>query len=1157
MEDQSTTASFGYWVKRRRLALDLTQAALARQVGCATVTIKKIEYDERRPSLQMAERLAECLALPAAERAPFIAAALHELPVDRLSLSHEPVAPVPVWLEERRQPPAESLFVSREREQAILDRALQQALNERSRLFFVAGEAGRGKTALLSHFAGRATGAHPDLLVAWGSCTAAGTGDPYLPFRDLLAHLVGDVESGWRSGRLSAEQASRLWEHAPEVVEIVRQSGPQLVDTLLPATSLRSGPAGRPARSTRKDSAAGQQDQLFSALTAVLEEAARLRPLLLVLDDLQWADSASLALLFHLGHRLQGSRILLLGAYRPIEGGDAGAGLTLADVVGELARRRGEIVVDLDQFDVAQVRRFVDAILDSEPNRLDDEFRVRFFWRTRGHPLFTVELLREMRARGDLVQDEQGRWQAGEMIDWETIPARVEAVIAGRLRRLPVELSDLLAIASVEGDSFTAQVVAALQGSDERAVFRQLARLQDEFGLVQEQGELASGERWLARYQFHHILFQQYVYQQLGQAERRHLHGAVAAALEALWDVDDESAELPAEGMMLSQLAHHFAEAGNDEKAAAYLIRLGDRARTLYANREAVAHYERALALMRKASPRKADREATGRLLMKLGLTHQSAFDYTRAQQAFDEAFSLMPERDPAWAKAGSSQAPRPLRMVWRDPPSLDPTRGGFNFTAPLANQLFSGLVAFGPENEILPDVAYRWEIEAHGRRYVFHLRDDVFWSDGRPVTAHDFAFTYRRALDPATDAPVASQLLFPVRGAREYHQGEHADAGRLGIRALDEHTFVLELEEATTYFIQNLAYYVMLPVPQHAVLAYGKEWAIPGRIVTDGPFRFAAWEPGKQMLLERNPLYHGSFGGNVEQVRLALGEAADNMVALYFAGELDVALDWFAAISQIDELRRRFPAEYVRRQGFATVFSFVNVTRAPFDNRWVRQALAMAVDRHALVEGPLQGYVTAATGGFVPAGMPGHLPDCALGYNPEEARRLLAQSSLSAGDRLTLVSIWSREQVSHFLQATWQRVLGIEVGLELATPEQFHEQLARPGANIGIGGWIADYPDPDNFLRVCIDVPTDVPESRRAEYSALLERAGRIADQAERLRLYQQADRILTEEAAIVPLYYQPFHLMLKPWVKRYPTAAVKNYGFWKDVVLEPEVGG
>jgi oligopeptide transport system substrate-binding protein len=495
--------------------------------------------------------------------------------------------------------------------------------------------------------------------------------------------------------------------------------------------------------------------------------------------------------------------------------------------------------------------------------------------------------------------------------------------------------------------------------------------------------------------------------------------------------------------------------------------------------------------------------------------------------------------------------------MVWRDMPSLDPTLAGYSLIAPLANQLFSGLVAFGPESEILPDVAYRWEIEAEGRRYVFHLRDDVFWSDGQPVTAHDFAFTYLRALDPATGARIASQLLYPVRGAREYHQGEHGDAGRVGIRALDEHTLILELEEATTYFIQNLAYYVMLPTPRHAVLANGEGWATPGKIVTNGPFRCAAWEPGRQMLLERNPRFHGSFGGNVEQVQLALGEAADSEATLYAAGELDVVLQWFGGLETIDELRRRFPAEHVRRQSFATTFSCVNVTRPPFDDKRLRQALAMAVDRHALAEGPMKGYVTPATGGFVPTGMPGHLPGCALGYDPEEARRLLAQSSFSAGERLTLVSPWSRERMSRFLQDTWQRILGLEVGVDLVAPEQLLEQIARPGANIGSSGWMADYPDPDNFLRVCIDVTTDLPESRRAEYNALLERATHIADQAERLRLYQQADHLLTEEAAIVPLYYVPFHLMLKPWVKRYPTAAVKNFGFWKDVVLEPEAGG
>jgi ABC-type oligopeptide transport system substrate-binding subunit/transcriptional regulator with XRE-family HTH domain len=1159
MESQSTTASFGYWVKRRRLALDLTQAALAQEVGCATVTIKKIEYDERRPSPQMATRLAECLAVPEAERERFMAAALQERPVDTLPLPDTPLAPTPGWLAEAEQPAgAETLFVGREQELARLETVLAQSLAGHTSVYFVTGEAGRGKTALLAHFAQRASEASAELVVVWGSCTAAGRGDPYLPFRDLLVSLAGDVEGSWSSGRLTREQASRLWAFAPEVARAVWAVAPQLVDALVPATNLQRWLTPPPGHPPQEEPDSKQQSQLFAQLTALLEQLAKQRPLLLVLDDLQWADRASLSLLFHLGRRLQRSPVMLLGAYRPTEAtaGTESSDLELPDVVRELARREGDITINLDHFDLAQERRFVDGVLDSEPNRLDEDFRIRFFWRTRGHPLFTVELLHEMRAHGALEQDEAGVWVASETIDWEAIPARVEAVIARRIDRVPPALRELLAVASVEGDSFTAQVVAEVQGVGEREVFRYLAMLSNEYGLVREQGEQASGDRWLARYQFSHILFQQYLYQHLGHAERRHLHAMVGEALERLYGISSEAALDRSHGPLLSQLAQHAAEAGDDEKAASYLIRLGDWARTLYANAEAVVYYERALVLLRRHEGKGNNAASIASVLIKMGLAHQTAFDYSQAQQAFDSAFSLLPARRhgqvaPLPARSPTrAAAPHPLRLLWQDPPSLDPTLGGYNLTAPVANQLFSGLVSFGPENEILPDVAYRWEISADGRDYLFHLRDDVFWSDGRPVTAHDFLFTYRRALDPATKAPVAGQLLYAVKGAEEYHQGEHDQVESVGLRALGDYTLAFTLAEPASYFIHNLAYYVLLPVPRHVVAHDRDSWAKAGRIVTNGPFQLAEWEPGQQMLLEHNPRYHGTFAGNLQQVHLTLNEPPSAQVALYEAGELDVASTWFGTNEEIAWLRQRFPAEYVRRLSFVTTYFFLDVTRAPLDVKAVRQALVMALDREALAGRLMQGMVTAATGGFVPPGMPGHLAGCALEHDPAGARRRLAGSRDGATIPLTIVTYARRHELARFLQESWQQALGIEVAVALVDPADFWEEVKHHDAPVAVGGWWADYPDPDNFLRV--NIALDLPQWQHEGYQELLARAARRTDQGERLRLYEQAERILAEEAVLVPLYYTPFHLMLKPWVKRYPTSAVKNPGFWKDVVIE-----
>jgi ABC-type oligopeptide transport system substrate-binding subunit/transcriptional regulator with XRE-family HTH domain len=1148
-----TTHSFGYWVRRQRLALDLTQAALARQVGCAPITIRKIEADERRPSRQTAARLAEKLAIPEGERERFIAAAVGESPVDRMPLAQEPLRQPearPAWLEAGTQPEARPRFVGRDPELARLNAHMERALAGDGGLVFVSGEAGQGKTALLAEFARQAQEAHEGLIVAQGYCAAAaGMGQPYLPFRDVLVSLSGDLEGRWQAGLLGREQAERLWRFAPAVARTIEATGPQLVGVLVPEQSLQgrlaagkpSGWRPRPDPGSRPASE-GQQSQLFEQLAEVLHALAEQQPLLLLIDDLQWVDAASASLLFHLGRRLAGSRILLAGAYRPsqlaVEPGSA-AGQTLQQAMLESARLFGDNRIDLQHLDPSEARRLSDALLDREPNGLGEGFRVKLFWQTRGNPLFVIELLREMRAQGQLIRDEGRRWVQSDGIDWEAMPGRVTAVIEQRLARLEHEARWVLDVASVEGERFTVAVAAAITGLDEGRLLRMLSHeLQEQHGLVEELGELKISEQRLARFQFSHVLFQHYLYEALGEAERRRLHGEIADRLAQLHRADLEA--------VLPQLADHYDAAGREKLAIECLTQAGDRARTQYAAEEASGYFRRAAALLRKTG----NREQLARTLMKLGLTHQTAFDYARAQQAFDEAFLLWSQAMPA--ASGPAAATRPLRLIWRDPPSLDPTLGGYNVMAPVANQIFSGLVAFGPESEIVPDVAHSWEMADGGRRLVFHLRDDVFWSDGEPVTAYDFEFAYRRALDPATGAGVAPQLLMAVRGAAEIHEGRSGDVTALGVTARNAQTLVFELQEPTSYFLYNLAYYVLLPVPRHVVERHGPAWASPEHIVTNGPFRLAAWEPGRFMHLQRNSGYHGHFSGNVEQVHLTLDHPLSAQVELYAAGQLDVVIDWYTTMEQMIGLRRRFPEEYVLRPAFMTFYYFMLALRPPFDDQRVRRALAMAVDR-PLLAATMEDLFAPATGGFVPPGMPGHVPDCALPFDPEGARRLLVEAGYSgrrAFPPLTVLAKYTARPLGRFLQQGWQAHLDLDVALKEIKPGSTPDEHRAIPQAIMVAGWIADYPDPDNFLRV--NVLDDVAWWRDETYVDLLTRAARTLDQRERLGLYGQAERILAEAAPLVPLGYMPHHLMLKPWVKRYPTSAVKNPGFWKDVVIE-----
>ncbi|NIP17123.1 MAG: AAA family ATPase, partial [Xanthomonadales bacterium] len=262
------------------------------------------------------------------------------------------------------------------------------------------GEAGSGKTALVQEFTRRAQEAHADLIVASGNCNAyTGIGDPYLPFREILELLTGDVEARWAAGAMTGEHARRLWNTLPLAAQALVEAGPDLIDTfVLRAALLERAMTYAPGRAdwlTRLDelverkpttgpgALSPQQSDLFEQYTRVLQALARQAPLVLVVDDLQWADAGSINLLFHLGRQLAGSRILIVGAYRPEEVaiGRDGERHPLEPVVNEFQRDFGDITVNLGQ---AESRDFVEAFLDSEPNRLGVPFREMLYRQTRG-----------------------------------------------------------------------------------------------------------------------------------------------------------------------------------------------------------------------------------------------------------------------------------------------------------------------------------------------------------------------------------------------------------------------------------------------------------------------------------------------------------------------------------------------------------------------------------------------------------------------------------------------------------------------------------------------------------------------------------------------------------------------------------------------------
>jgi len=550
-------------------------------------------------------------------------------------------------------------FVGRDAELAMLDAWLKEALAGRGRVGFVTGDAGSGKTALVREFGGRVSAAHHALAMATGHGHAhTGVGDPYHPFREILGQLTGDVEAEWTAGSVTAAHATRLWSLLPIAAAAIADGGADLLGTFLSEEGLLArgeahpslGPswAGSMKRmlERRKSSAALRQADLFEQYVRVLRALARERPLVLVVDDLQWADTGTIGLFFHLGRQLAGSRILLLGLYRTTEValGRDGERHPLEPVVNELTEIFGDVRVE---FGPTGDRGFVGALIDAEPNRIGEAFREALFEQTRGHALFTVELLRRLKERRSLEQDEDGAWvETEEPIDWTKLPARVDAVLGERIGRLSPELQRLLTVASVEGERFTLEAVADAVGVDPKALISPVSlELERRHGLVETEGlRRVEGQR-LSVYRFRHILFQRHLYDRLSEIERADLHERVGRALEGLHGDRAEEIALT--------LAHHFGEAGLPDETARYLALAAQRAMDALSYAEAIPHFRAALAALLTLPPSE-DRDRR-ELELQLGLGYALHFLWVPDQlevfsRAHELAERLGAKRDKFWA---------------------------------------------------------------------------------------------------------------------------------------------------------------------------------------------------------------------------------------------------------------------------------------------------------------------------------------------------------------------------------------------------------------------------------------------------------------------------------------------------------------------------
>ena len=473
---------------------------------------------------------------------------------------------------------------------------------------------------------------------------------------------------------------------------------------------------------------------------------------------------------------------------------------------------------------------------------------------------------------------------------------------------------------------------------------------------------------------------------------------------------------------------------------------------------------------------------------------------------------------------------------LWDSGPiTLDPAISGEMSSHSYVMNLFSGLVKLNTNLETEPDIAESWTVSEDGTTYTFHLRENVRFHSGRALTAADFKFSWERACNPATGSRTAVTYLNDIIGARDVLEGRATDIS--GVTVVDDYTLRVNIESPKAYFIDKLTYPTAFVVDSETVSEGSDWWKEPNGT---GAFEMWQWDEGNLIALIRNVDYYGE-PPVLDAVYFHLLSGIP--IALYEQGQIDVVSVSSAYMDQVTDPANPVHTELVSSPELSLYYIGFDVTEPPFDDVYVRQAFCHAVDRERIVRVLFKDSVQVASG-YLPAGLPGYDPALnAFEFDPALARELLEMSSYGSADQLPPITITVSGYANSFPEYIaaamydWEENLGVEVSVRQLEPEVFLYHLGDERDELFSMGWIADYPDPYNFLGTLFGTgeENNIGDYSNPELDELLALAAAEQDDELRLEIYRQAERIVVEDAPCLPLVYGANHVLVKPYVSGY----------------------
>ncbi len=490
------------------------------------------------------------------------------------------------------------------------------------------------------------------------------------------------------------------------------------------------------------------------------------------------------------------------------------------------------------------------------------------------------------------------------------------------------------------------------------------------------------------------------------------------------------------------------------------------------------------------------------------------------------------------------------LTMLGADPPTLDPHLTTDATSASYIVEIFSGLVTFNKDLQLVPDLAERWDVSPDGKTYTFYLRKNAKFHNGKQVTARDFKYSIERAADPRTQSTVADTYLGDIVGVKEMLNGQARQVR--GVRVVDDYTLQIETDAPKAYFLAKLTYPTAFVVDKENVES-GRNWMF--RPNGTGPFKLREWRVGERIVLERNENYYLGAPKLERAIFILSGGSA---MTMYENNEIDITGVGIDDIERVLDPNSPLRNELVVVNSFSVGYIGFNVTKPPFDDPKVRQALNHAVDKEKLVEVVLRKFVDPAYG-ILPPGFPGHNPNLkGLRFDPQRAKQLLAESKY--GTRLPPITLTipgtagNPPRTTSAIIEMWRQNLGIEVQVQQVEWATFLDDLKKYKYQAFELGWIADYPDPQNFLDILFHSQSldNTTRYSNPEVDRLLEQARTEADPQRRIQLYQRAEELIVQDAPWVPLTFGKEYVLVKKWVKNYVVSPI-IIPVLKDVVVEP----